>query len=391
MAAPAEAPGRLTRREFLSASIVAMAGARTARAAELHEKIGQMILVGFRGLSLEAANPVVSDIRDLGIGGVVLFDYDVPSKSPVRNIESPGQVKKLVASLQKISRIPLFIGVDQEGGRVSRLKEKFGFPPTVSQRALGTSGDLDETRRSAEKEAGVLAEAGFNLNFAPVVDVDVNPANPVIGALERSFSADPAIVTAHAAEVVKAHRAAGVFTTLKHFPGHGSSKSDSHLGFTDVTETWSRQEIEPYAKLIGAGLCDSIMTAHVFNARLDPEFPATLSRRTIDGLLREGMAYDGVVISDDMQMKAISSEFGLRDAIFRAVGAGVDILTFGNNSTFDPGIARAAVTVLKDAAARGDLPVERIDRSYERIMKLKSRLPNPSSFGRIGPRPGDRR
>ena len=124
---------------------------------------------------------------------------------------------------------------------------------------------------------------------------------------------------------------------------------------------------------------------------LDPEFPATLSRRTIDGLLREGMAYDGVVISDDMQMKAISSEFGLRDAIFRAVGAGVDILTFGNNSTFDPGIARAAVTVLKDAAARGDLPVERIDRSYERIMKLKSRLPNPSSFGRIGPRPGDRR
>jgi beta-N-acetylhexosaminidase len=368
----------LSRREFLAASAAFLALRRGSPAPEhgpgLEEKIGQMILVGFRGLALDASNPIAADIRDRRIGGVVLFDYDVPSKSPVRNIESPGQVKGLVASLQKIAATPLFVAVDQEGGKVSRLKEKFGFPPTFSQRSLGRLNDPRATRRSAEATARVLAEAGFNLNFAPVVDLATNPENPVIGGLERSFAADPEIVTANALEVVRAHHEAGILTSLKHFPGHGSSRGDSHLGFTDVTETWSRRELEPYAKIIETGPCDSIMTGHVFNARLDPKLPATLSRRTIDGLLREGMAYDGVVISDDMQMKAITAEFGLEDAIIKAVGAGVDILTFANNSTFEPGIARDAVGILTRALADGLIPIERINRSYERILKLKTRL-----------------
>jgi beta-N-acetylhexosaminidase len=368
----------LSRREFLAASAAFLALRRGSPAPEhgpgLEEKIGQMILVGFRGLALDASNPIAADIRDRRIGGVVLFDYDVPLKSPVRNIESPGQVKGLVASLQKIAATPLFVAVDQEGGKVSRLKDKFGFPPTVSQRSLGLLNDPRATRRSAEATARVLAEAGFNLNFAPVVDLATNPENPVIGGLERSFAAAPEIVTANALEVVRAHHEAGILTSLKHFPGHGSSRGDSHIGFTDVTETWSRRELEPYAKIIEAGQCDSIMTAHVFNARLDPKLPATLSRRTIDGLLREGMAYDGVVISDDMQMKAITAEFGLKDAIIKAVGAGVDILTFANNSTFEPSIARDAVGILTRALADGLIPIERINRSYERILKLKTRL-----------------
>jgi|WetSurMetagenome_2_1015567.scaffolds.fasta_scaffold218547_2 beta-N-acetylhexosaminidase len=368
----------LSRRDFLAASAAYLAlrkgNPSPERGPGLEEKIGQMILVGFRGLALDASNPIATDIRDRRIGGVVLFDYDVPSKSPVRNIESSGQVKSLVASLQKIAMTPLFVAVDQEGGKVSRLKERFGFPPTVSQRSLGVFNDPAVTRRSAEAAARVLAEAGFNLNFAPVVDLDTNPENPVIGGLERSFAADPKIVTAQALEVVRAHHESGILTTLKHFPGHGSSRGDSHLGFTDVTETWSRRELEPYAKIIEAGQCDSIMTAHVFNARLDPKLPATLSRRTIDGLLREGMAYDGVVISDDMQMKAIASEFGLKDAIIKAVGAGVDILTFANNSTFEPGIAREAIGILTGAVADGRIPIESINRSYERILKLKTRF-----------------
>jgi beta-N-acetylhexosaminidase len=372
-----------TRREFLAAGLVLLAGSPKTGATEnpgsglnsLDEKIGQMILVGFRGLALDSGNPIIADIRDRHIGGVVLFDYDVPLKSQVRNIESPRQVKALTDSLRKISRIPLFMTVDQEGGKVSRLKEKFGFPATVSQKHLGSLDDVEITRKSAETETKILAEAGFNLNFAPVVDLDVNPANPVIGGLERSFSADPDIVTKHAVEVIKAHHASRVLTILKHFPGHGSSRSDSHLGFTDVTGTWSRSELEPYANIIGAGLCDAVMTAHVFNARLDPEYPATLSRRTVDGLLREGMAYDGVVISDDMQMKAISANFGTKEAIIRAVEAGVDILTFANNSVFDPAAARTAIEILKGAVADGAIPIERIERSYDRIMRLKRRGP----------------
>ncbi len=376
----------MSRREFLAAGALVLAGrpksgngrdaGRTAAAPEhLDEMIGQMILVGFRGLALEAENPIVADIRDRKIGGVVLFDYDVPSQSPVRNVESPRQVKALIDSLRGLAAVPLFIAVDQEGGRVSRLKEKFGFPATVSQKYLGSLDDAAITRKYAETEATVLAEAGFNLNFAPVVDLDVNPANPVIGGIERSFSADPAIVVKHALEVIRAYRAAGVLTTLKHFPGHGSSRSDSHLGFTDVTETWSQTELEPYRKIVETGLCDAVMTAHVFQAGLDPKYPATLSRPVIQSLLREKLGFDGLVISDDMQMKAISANFGLKEAIIRAVEAGVDLLTFANNSVFDPAVARTAVVILKEAVSDGTIPIERIKRSADRIQRLKKRIP----------------
>jgi len=374
-----------TRREFLAAGAAAFSGLTftgcvpprgrtTAAPVLLDEKIGQMILAGFRGLTVEAANPIVADIRDRKIGGVVLFDYDVPSRSPVRNIESPGQVKALISRLRELAKTPLFVALDQEGGKVSRLKEKFGFPATVSQKYLGSLNDPAATRRYAEAEAAVLEEAGFNLNFAPVVDLDVNTENPVIGGIERSFSADPEIVVRQALEIIRAHHAAGVLTTLKHFPGHGSSKSDSHLGFTDVSATWSKTELEPYRRIIGEGLCDAVMTAHVFNAGLDPKYPATLSGPTIRGLLRGEMGFDGVVISDDMQMKAISANFGLDEAVVRAVEAGVDILTFANNSIFDPEIAQTAAGILKKAVAGGAIPVERIDRSYDRIMRLKRRI-----------------
>jgi beta-N-acetylhexosaminidase len=376
----------ISRREFLAAGVVALSGrpksgngrdaVRNAAAPDaLDEMIGQMILVGFRGLALEAENPIVADIRDRKIGGVVLFDYDVPAQSPVRNIESPRQVKALIDSLRGLAAVPLFIAVDQEGGKVSRLKEKFGFPATVSQKYLGSLDDAAVTRKYAETEATVLAEAGFNLNFAPVVDLDVNPANPVIGGIERSFSADPAIVVKHAVEVIRAYRAAGVLTTLKHFPGHGSSRSDSHLGFTDVTETWSQTELEPYRKIVETGLCDAVMTAHVFQAGLDPKYPATLSRSVIQSLLRDKLGFDGLVISDDMQMKAISANFGLKEAIVRAVEAGVDLLTFANNSVFDPAVARTAAGILKEAVADGTIPIERIKRSYDRILRLKKRIP----------------
>jgi beta-N-acetylhexosaminidase len=343
-------------------------------AVSLDDKIGQMVLAGFRGMKLDPGNPILADIRERHIGGVVLFDYDVPSQSPVRNIESPSQVKDLTEALQEASPTPLLIAVDQEGGKVSRLREKFGFPATVSQQSLGTRNDPEATRKAADETAKTLAACGFNVNFAPVVDLNVNPENPVIGGRERSFSEDPAVVTEHALEVIKAHHARGILTTLKHFPGHGSSKDDSHLGFVDVTETWTRTELEPYEKIIAAGLCDSVMTAHIFNSKLDPSLPATLSRRTIEGLLRDELHFEGVVISDDLQMKAISAHYGFEEAVRLAIGTGVDILTFANNSVFDPDVAASAIGVIRKAVRDGKVDEERIDRSYARIMRLKALL-----------------
>ena len=172
----------------------------------LDVKVGQMIMVGFRGLSVTDEHPIARDIRERNIGGVILFDYDVPTRTYGRNIESPKQLKALTASLQSRAGIPLFIAVDQEGGKISRLKEKNGFPPTLSQKRLGTQGDLKKTARQAEVTAKTLAGLGINLNFVPVVDLDLNPENPIIGKLERSFSRSPATVTRHALAVIDAHR-----------------------------------------------------------------------------------------------------------------------------------------------------------------------------------------
>jgi len=338
---------------------------------DLDEQIGQMIMVGFRGLSLAPDNPVAADIKERKIGGVILFDYDVPTKTPVRNIESPEQVGRLVRSLKDLAKTPLLVAIDQEGGRVNRLKEKFGFPPTVSAQHLGTANDPKTTRQRAEQTASTLAQLGINLNFAPVVDLNTNPENPVIGKLERSFSADPGIVTRNALAWMEGHHQHGVLCALKHFPGHGSSRADSHLGFVDVTETWTRAELEPYRQLIKAGQADIVMTAHIFNSKLDPSVPSTLSRPVITGILRGELGYQGVVVSDDMQMKAISAHYGLETAVQQAVNAGVDILVFGNNSLFDPEIAQKAISILKQSVKDGKISPARIEESYQRIMKLK--------------------
>ena len=341
---------------------------------ELARMIGQMFMVGFRGMRVDGDHPLVADIVDRHLGGVVLFDYDVPNGEFVRNIESPAQVKALTTDLQDIAATPLLIAADQEGGVVVRLRERYGFPPTVSHAALGERDDLAETAAQAGAMAQVLAEAGINQNLAPVVDVNVNPDNPVIAAYERSFSADPAKVTAHAAAFIEAHHAHGVLCTLKHFPGHGSSRDDSHRGFVDVSATWSPVELEPYAALMDAGLADSVMTAHVFNRAWDATDPATLAPGAIRGLLRDELGYDGVVISDDMQMGAIREFYTFEDSLRKAIDAGLDILAIANNSVYDAMVMQRGVDVVRSLVTDGVIPVARIEESAARIQALKSRL-----------------
>ncbi|MGQ9804996.1 MAG: glycoside hydrolase family 3 protein [Chlorobiales bacterium] len=337
-------------------------------------KIGQLLIVGFRGTSVSDQSPIVQDIRAGRVGGVILFDYDVLEKQSGRNIQSPNQVRSLCATLRNHSKIPLLIAIDEEGGKVNRLKPKYGFRQTVSAAYLGRLKSLDSTKAYATHTAELLSEVGINLNFAPVCDVNVNPQNPVIAKLERSFSSNPDSVALHAATVIEAHRAKHVLTALKHFPGHGSSQSDSHLGFVDVSNTWRRDELTPFQTLIRQGNADIVMTAHIFNTGWDT-LPATLSRKVIQGMLREDLQFEGVVCSDDMQMKAISAHYGLEESLKLAFNAGVDMLIFGNNIDYDEHIADKACTLIKGLVSRGEISQERIEEAYQRIMRLKLRLP----------------
>ena len=220
-----------------------------------------------------------------------------------------------------------------------------------------------------------LAVLGINTNFAPVLDLNVNPSNPVIGKIGRSFSADPAVVTRHAGLFIRAFHDFGLLSAVKHFPGHGSSRDDSHEGFVDVSDTGSKKELEPFTALIREGLCDMVMTAHIYNRALDAEYPATLSASTIDGLLRTQLGFEGVVVTDDLMMKAITDHYGLESAIERAVLAGADILLFANNSySFEPDILRRAHATLRTLVLSGRISRTRIDQSWRRILGLKNRI-----------------
>ena len=219
----------------------------------LEEAVGQMLVIGFRGESLD--REILTVLKDIKPGGVVLFDYDFSSKGEeIRNIISPEQLRALNRDLQETSSLPYFIALDAEGGYVNRLKEKYGFSVVVpSAKELGAQSP-DQTKEIATELAVELKDMGINWNFAPVVDVNINAESPAIGAIERSFSNDPAIVAAHANAFIKAHQEQNIIPTLKHFPGHGSARGDTHLGIVDVTKTYQvEKELAPYQELIGNG------------------------------------------------------------------------------------------------------------------------------------------
>ena len=218
---------------------------------------------------------------------MILFDYDVPSEGQMpRNISSRDQLGKLIDSLQAQATIPLFIAIDAEGGYVNRLKGEYGFTLNVpSHQEMGQSLPND-TKEIATELAAELRSLGINWNLAPVVDVNLNTESPAIGAFERSFSADPSLVAAHAEAFVEAHTEARIVPTLKHFPGHGSAIGDTHLGVTDVTSTSDPPaELLPYEYLIDGGYPGTIMIAHIVNRKLDPtSTPATLSHDIVTEL-----------------------------------------------------------------------------------------------------------
>lgn len=350
----------------------------------LKEKIGQMLLVGFKGTKLHRTDPIVQSILAQQIGGVILFDYDFQTKTFDHNIKNPEQLKHLTHQLQKYANeasannknsVPLFISIDYEGGKVNRLKEDMGFPKTLSAADIGVL-TADEAKQYAEQMATTLKEAGINLNFAPVLDVNVNPDNPVIGQLGRSFSSDPQKVVKYARIFSRAYQNHGILPVYKHFPGHGSSTGDTHVGFVDVTNTWVDEELTPYKQLLQQPEdCPMIMTAHVLHYGLDNKgYPASLSQAITTTLLRETLHFKGVVVTDDLQMKAVSDHYGLVDAVRLAINAGADILVFGNQLVSTPEDPQQIVDLIYQDVMTGHIPEGRIDEAYQRIMKLKNNL-----------------
>ncbi len=359
------------------ADLAGLPGARAARPLPL----GDLLLVGFKGTEVEGNEEVRSLVCDLKVGGLILFERDVATRTP-RNITSPDQVARLTGGLQGLARScagrPRLIAADAEGGRGVRLSPRAGYLPTLSPQELGEAGDVTWTELEARRLGARLREAGINWNLAPVVDVAVNPANPAVVTLGRTFSSDPERVADHARAFVHGMHAEGILTALKHFPGHGSSLVDSHLGFTDVTGTADlRAELLPYRVLIREGLADSVMPGHVFNGNLDPWHPASLSRYTVNRLLRARLGFTGVVVSDDLLMGAITQQYGLEEAAVLALEAGVDMLLISHNSA--KGEARAVdrvVAAINAALAEGRLSRQALRAALVRVETFRARIPS---------------
>ncbi len=339
----------------------------------LDEMIGQMLMVGFYGMEAGPDTRIAKEIKQYNPGGIILFDYNPETKKRDRNIKNKEQLLKLISQLNDASTSPLFVAVDQEGGFVSRLKEQYGFTKPRSAEVIGKIDNPDSTRAWSSLIAKDLASVGFNLNFAPVVDVAVNPECPVIAKLHRSLASDPQKVLEHASMFIYEHHNHNILTAVKHFPGHGSSLADSHDGFTDITDTWTESELIPYKGLIAVNMLDMVMTGHLYNAKIDSLYPATMSHKTITNLLREELSWNGVVVSDGLYMKAIHKNYEWEEVIEKSINAGVDILLFASPKS-DEKIMGHAFGIIKSLVEEGKISKERIQESYNRIMELKKRI-----------------
>lgn len=339
----------------------------------LEVKLGQMILVGFRGATADQCADFLGRLRRYHVGCVWLTDNKSPMGTTIGNVKSPGQLRQLVADLQQAATIPLLVAVDGEGGSVIRLKEEFGFPRFPSPAELGERNDPKLTRDHAALLANTLRDCGINWNLAPVVDLNRNPDNPIIGIRQRSFGHSADTVLRHATAFIEAHHARDILCALKHFPGHGSSSADSHIGMVDVSQSWTEEELIPYTRLIQDRLADSVLPGHIMLRHLDPAHPATLSRPILDGLLRRTMGFDGVILSDDLNMRAVRNHYSLAETVVLCLNAGVDIMLHGNVDHYNENIIDETIAILKQQLASGRLTEERVDKSYQRIQTLTRR------------------
>lgn len=354
------------------AALISLSATTGTRAATLAEMAGQMILAGFQGDSVNSAGVAAAreDIAAGRLGGVMFLRTNVTSLNAVKAINQ--------SFMSTGASLPPLIAIDQEGGSVERLTEAVGFTEIPSAATLSGNGNLEAAMRVYSDLAQRLHGLGFNLNFGPVVDLATNPSNPVIVRFGRSYGAAPIKVRDYSGAFLIAHRSAHVLTALKHFPGHGSSTTDSHEGFTDISTSWDPQELLPYQELFKTNMVDMVMVGHLFNSNYESgpgqELPASLSPLWINHVLRSELGFDGVVISDDMEMGAIRENYGWAEAIKMAVMAGTDILLFSNTANARPGLAREVQAILVEAGQADPAFAARIQESYGRIVAMKQRI-----------------
>jgi beta-N-acetylhexosaminidase len=325
----------------------------------MRDKIGQLMIIGLRDktLSQDESEFIVRN----NIGGVILFP---------RNIESPEQLHRLCSSIQQLrhktrDKLPLFISIDMEGGRVARLKEPFTkWPP------LNRLGQIDSTSVSFKMALAMgeeLSAVGINLDFAPCVDVLTNPANKVIG--DRSISTEPEMVAKHSSALVRGYIKSGVMACAKHFPGHGNTLIDSHddlpVEESDM-ERLKNTELVPFKKVFRARI-DMVMMAHIRFPKIDPKWPATLSEIMIKDLLRKELRYRNLVITDDLDMGALAKNYDRAEIPVRAIEAGNDVLLYCNE--FDR--PEIALNSIEKALKDGRLTAKQIDEAYNRIAAVK--------------------
>ncbi|SDC38138.1 beta-N-acetylhexosaminidase [Paenibacillus sp. CF095] len=326
----------------------------------LEQKVGQLLMCGFH--SQHADEQITRLIRDYHVGGVIYFR---------RNVESVDQLTRLSAELQDMAAeagaLPLMISVDQEGGMVARI-DKEGMTQVPGNMALGATGNPDYTLECAQILGRELKSIGIDMNLAPVVDVNNNPLNPVIGV--RSYGEHAESVATHGVAAITGYQSQGIAATAKHFPGHGDTAVDSHLGMVTVPHDQNRleqMELLPFRRAIEAGV-DVIMTAHVMFPSIEPEpIPATLSHKVLTGLLREEMGFEGIIITDCLEMHAISKPYGVAEAAIRAVEAGADLILVSH--TLQDQVA--ALEAIVEAVRTGRILEEVIHQALERIMTWK--------------------
>jgi beta-N-acetylhexosaminidase len=348
--------------------------ALTPQEAELRRMIGQMLVIGFPGTSLAQEWParVAAMIGNGEIGGILLLSG---------NISSPTQLQALTRGLDTAATgVKPLIAIDQEGGAVQRLTRYKGFSGLPAA-AMVARDDPDQAFGLYDGQAEELAAQGITVNLGPVVDLAVEPANPVISRLGRSYGARPETVMPFARAFIEAHRRHGLLTAAKHFPGHGSSLADPHASVDSVTGRWSEIELEPFRLLIHERpAVPIIMVGHVvLEGFSDGDAPASLSRLAVTNILRDRLGFDGLIMTDDLDMAAVRSRYAIDDAVVRAVAAGNDLVLIANNEDPDPDLVKRATRAIAAAVEDGQIPRRQIEASYRRILAAKSTGRNDTS------------
>lgn len=325
----------------------------------LDEKIGQLVIVGLDGRSMN--EDTLQMIRQYKVGGFILF------KNNIDNAEQTVSLLNQLKEANKKNAVPLWLSVDQEGGRVSRLSSMFTDTPSAGE--IGAADDLTYTRNIGQAIGNELHALGFNMDFAPVMDINSNPKNPVIG--DRSFGSTPETVIKHGIETMHGINSQGVAAVIKHFPGHGDTSVDSHYDLPLVNKTreeLERFELQPFIEAISQDV-DAIMVAHLLMMQIDDKQPASISSSVINGLLRDQLGYNGVVITDDMTMGALLNTNKIGDAAVRSILAGTDVVLVSHQTE----LRLEVIHSLKAAVETNTLTEQRIDESLHRILRLKQK------------------